>query len=232
MKDPLGLFLGHWGDNSPCSFGPTVLIDGFDFFRGWCVGAFIPLPFPRGIDSDPIERALCSEQDFSFAQGSGGFSAGELSAIAQVAVGEAGYLAYNFNEISAVIATVFNRRYINLEYLRNGSQRGPFNPGGTSIIPILESGYDAHRRRSGENKLAQAKRLSGGVLYEGDYVCDQLKAAKALTRVYADFPSQALFEIAPYTHNHTDRNAVPTDALNIVRYGGNWFWLENLQDNR
>jgi RHS repeat-associated protein len=179
QKDPWGLF--GWGGpyDDPCGpFGPVVILDGIELVRDF-FGFTGPIPAPPS--PEPPERTPCRDQDFSFVQHSGRYTSIELQALAQMAVGEAGGF-FDRKEIEAVISTAVNRQNYNIAYLSGGASRGPFN-GGTTILGILEAGYDAHNRGSGQRKLDQAKALTGGVLYEGDYVCDQLKAAKDYAKV-------------------------------------------------
>ncbi len=209
----------------PCSpVGATYTLDGFQFNAGIFCGG--PIPAPN--DQEPL-RPLCSEQDFTFTHSSGIFSASELSAIAQTAVGEAG-LYFDVDEIAAVIATIYNRRNYNKAYIDAGRPRGPFNPGTTDIMGILKEGYVAHRTQSGLAKLNQAKALGGGVLYADSYVCDQLVVAKLLADAYAVVSPEGLIAIYPLTYNNRNESAVPRDALNKVKYGQNWFWHVPLQN--
>ena len=68
---------------------------------------------PQNPTQTPTPQPPCSEQDFNFNEGSGNYSAGDLSAIAQTAVGEASNAFYP-NEVEAVIGTIVNRQNLNV----------------------------------------------------------------------------------------------------------------------
>jgi hypothetical protein len=181
-------------------------------------------------DPEPdAERTPCPEQDFTFQEGSGNYTAAELREIAQVAVGEASVGASDFivteNEIRAIIATAVNRQNYNIR-----AWPGPFPfLGGTTIIGILSHGFDAYHSRSGEKKLAGAKRLSGGVLYEDDYVCAQLMSAKSYAIVAGVSRAGEIFQNYPFTQfrGRGLHHQAPRNARNRTRYADTVFWLDS-----
>ncbi|MER3478815.1 MAG: hypothetical protein C4287_23090 [Leptolyngbya sp. ERB_1_2] len=155
----------------------------------------------------------CPEQDFGFtandAKQDSNFNIQELSALAQMAVGESGY-SFNRQKTEAVIATAVNRLSANVIY---ASQRQPMPfIGGLDMMKILSSGYDATRWQSGAKKLNQAKSQNGGTLPEV-YVCDQLVAAKKYIRhikgVNLNSPNNAAWAEYPFTSNFGGGLRVP-----------------------
>ena len=126
-------------------------------------------------------------------------------------------------EVETVIATIANRRNINRIYAAQNAGYFPFI-GGTSVLGILSADYDAHRSRSGERKLNQAKAQNGGVLPTG-YVCDQLLAAKAWARQFGDFDdADAAFEVFPYVWNLGSGVALPANAFGVIQIGNTRFF--------
>ncbi len=152
----------------------------------------------------PPKNDDCPEQDFGFNkkdEQDSNFNQGELSALAQTAVGESGVF-FNQSETEAVIATAINRLSANAIYA-NQRLNMPFN-GGLQLTGILSRGYDAHNRQSGQAKLDQAKAQNRGVLPAG-YVCDQLIAAKNYIRRTKhgnlNSPGNKTWSDYPYTFN-------------------------------
>lgn len=167
----------------------------------------------------PTPQPPCSEQDFNFSEGSGNYTAGELSAIAQTAVGEASTAFYP-NEVEAVIGTIVNRQNINIA---SYPQRGPFSRGQTVIATPgnLRGGilgeYDAHRFGSGTSKLNGAK--VNGVLPASSYVCDQLKAAKNFAGLAGNSSPGDIRSLYPYTSNRGIGGRLPAGATGVTTIG-------------
>jgi len=185
-------------------------------------------PAESGYGTPESEREPCRFQDLDslFPISVGRYTQKELREIAQTALGEASVGIVSAQEIGAIIATIINRQSYNIAAAREG-RNGPFI-GGTAIVGILEAGYDAHRRRSGEAKLRQAKALSGGVLYADDYVCGQLEAIRVSAEIGAAVNPLSVFTVYPLT-SFRGRGAhrdVPRNATNIVTYGNTIFWLD------
>jgi hypothetical protein len=243
FTDPLGLFLlaeggvgfGGFLDPRLCY---AVYLDGiyigtFGNCGGGGGGGEVGGGGGRGGVSGQAQQQKspppCEEQDFNFTQGAGGFTANELSAIAQTAVGEAG-TRFAAGEVEAVIATIVNRLNINRLYAAQNMGYFPFR-GGTNVIGILGD-YQAHwdkskRRdglRSGEGKLADEKARNGGVLPANSYVCDQLKAAKNFAKQVGSYDANALFELYPYTWNLGLRAPLPRGAFGVRRIGNTRFF--------
>lgn len=183
---------------------------------------------PQKTAQTPTQQPPCSEQDFNFSQGSGNYSATDLSAIVQTAVGEASNY-YAVGEVSTLVATIFNRLNTNQIYVNQGVGYTPYK-GGTSVMGVL-GGYQAHwdrsqrpdHLRSGEGNLADAR--INGVLPTGSYVCDQLMAARtAARRLGATTDADALFSQFPFTYNMGIGPALPKDAFGVYRIGNTRFF--------
>jgi RHS repeat-associated protein len=138
----------------------------------------------------------CAAQDFAFGQGANGLTAQELSEISQAAVGESSR-TFSAGETSAVIDTIENRLSSNLwgaanNWVVRDSQDGKtydmtnFSKRAQTAVGILgeyQAYWDRRTRsdglRSGEGKVADAKRLNNGVIPAGSDVCNQLLEARA-----------------------------------------------------
>jgi len=177
---------------------------------------------PQRPKATPTPKPACSEQDFNFSEGAGGFSAQELGAIAQTAVGEAGN-TFSPNEVEGVIGTIGNRLNINRIYAAQNAGYFPFN-GGTSVVGILQAGYDAHKIGSGQAKLNQEKAQNGGVLPADSYVCDQLLAAKNFAKQLGGYDANDLAELYPYTYNLGIQAPLPNNAFGVVQIGNTRFF--------
>jgi RHS repeat-associated protein len=169
----------------------------------------------------------CSEQDLNFSEGSGRYTANELSAIAQTALGEASNF-YAVGEVSALVATIYNRLNINQIYVNQSAGYTPFR-GATSVMGVLGD-YQAHwdrttrpdGLRSGEGKLADAR--VNGVLPANSYVCDQVMAAKTQARTLGATDANALFTQLPYTWNLGRGVPLPRDAFGVQQIGNTRFF--------
>ena len=202
----------YWRNIDGFGEDPSIGVGGGDDLSGGGDDPQKPTPTPQ---------PPCSEQDFSFSQGAGGFSARELSEIAQTAVGEASNDFYP-DEVETVIGTIGNRLNINRIYAAVGASGG-FN-GGTSTIGILNAGYDAHKSRSGEKKLNQAKAANGGVLAAGSYVCAQLRAAKNFAGQVGNLSADELYNAYPYTYNLGIGARLQGNEFGVVQIGNTRFF--------
>lgn len=150
-------------------------------------------PSTGGGGTTRSSAADCPEQDLSFGQGAKGLTASELSEIAQTTLGEATSGRYYPGEIENHTAIIYNRLVANLYIARNASALGKdfefrrFARGATTVAGILtefQASWDRSKRkdklRSGEGKIADAKRAGGGTIKKDHPVCDQLLAAKWL----------------------------------------------------
>jgi RHS repeat-associated protein len=171
----------------------------------------------------------CSEQDLSFNEGSGNYTAEELGAIAQTAVGEASN-TFHPSEVEAVIGTIVNRQNINIAAYPG---IGPFAKGATQLLSPSKRGtsgilgeYDAHRFESGTKKLNGAK--VDGVLPESSYVCDQLKAAKSFARTAGTTSPNAMKLLYPYTSNRGIGASLPSGATGIQTIGDTRFFIDRV----
>lgn len=141
----------------------------------------------------PNGKPPCSSQDFTFSQGTNGLTADELSQIAQTAVGESSAGRFYENEASTIIDIIENRLGSNIygsehNWISRGDKGAifdinRFSGGATSVAGILRE-FDAASPgkdglRSGERKLAGAKRENNGVLAADSYVCKQLLEARS-----------------------------------------------------
>ena len=193
--DPTGLEMRQCGYDD---FGPIYCDDGFgdlifilnSRFGGFTGGGGGGTPPPP----KPTPPTPCAAQDFTFSQGANGLTANELSDIAQVAVGESG-TSFSPNEASSVIDTIQNRLSSNLYAAQDGwsfvggdgvtYDNNAFSGRNALSVGAILGGYVAFARsradglRSGERKLAQAKRLNNGVLPAESDVCKQLLEARS-----------------------------------------------------
>jgi RHS repeat-associated protein len=122
-EDPLG-FAGGRNDYDYVSNNSTASAD------------------PSGLE----QKKCCADQNFSFSEGSGNFSAPDLQDLVETSVGEAGN-TYVPGEVEAIMSTIVNRLDYNLAYASASAATGvkypfPFNGGGT-LTGILQAGYDA-----------------------------------------------------------------------------------------
>jgi RHS repeat-associated protein len=197
--------------------------------RGGGMNSFTSMSQQENSKTQQHQKQPCREQDFIFQNSSGRYTASELSEIVQTALGEASNRYYP-GEIEAIIATMVNRQNYNLAYIAAGEHSGPFG-GGTSILGILKAGYVAFRPevRSGEVKLTGAKALMGGVLYEGDYVCEQLKAAKDFAIKAANSTADWLIQNYPFTGFRGPGSKVPPGAFNVVKIGNTIFFMYRIR---
>jgi len=215
-------WLNNWGGFSPGTFGNVEPFQG---------------------PSIPVAkiRQPCSVQDLEFNQDAGYLPAAELSALAEIALGESGYLEFNRQEIEAIIATVINRRSYNIAWYFDHSRPHFGARAPTQIVDILsQTGYDAYAPQLGARKLQQAKDLNGGFVPEDSIVCNQLIAAKNFAiwagthnadEVYAAYPvtyfhAGAKYTPKPIVQKPPKRGKPPKiiPAINILHYGSTSFW--------
>lgn len=166
-------------------------------------------------------KEACSEQDFNFSEGSGNYTARDLTNMVQVAVGEAS-LHFTATETEAVIATMVNRQNLNIAAFPN---RGPFSRGETQMTPepgaaggILKE-YDANTKHSGDNKLTDEKKPNGGVLPASSYVCDQLKEARSFAVRAGNMKPGEMKSLYPFTSNLGVGASLPSGATGVTRIG-------------
>jgi len=191
----------------------------------------LPLPFRPGIGPllpvDPTQtpQKPCSEQDFSFSDGSGNYTARDLSAMVQIALGETS-TRFTATEAEAVIATIVNRQNLNIAAY---PQRGPFSRGQTQITtdPGVGGGilseYDATRTQSGTAKLNEAK--VNGVLPASSYVCDQLKEARTFAVAAGNMKPGEMKALYPFTSNMGIGPSLPAGATGVTSIGDTRFYV-------
>ncbi len=209
-----GRFLGE----DPLRFGA-----GNNFYR-YVANQPIRFADPSGLHPGQCAPP-CAAQDFSFQQGSGNYTAGELEAMVQTAVGEAS-TRYFSGEVEAVIATMVNRQNYNIAYvsdLTGRTRSGPFL-GGTTITEILRVGYDAFRFRSGDAKLRGAKGRDG-ILRADSYVCRQLLRARQFAELAGTSTPEWLITNYPFTFFLGSGGRVPANAYNRTRIGDTTFYM-------
>jgi len=215
--DPNGILRTQTNDRGPGHWDPFLF-----FFAG----SSPQNPPPQSPAQTPTPAPPCSAQDFSFSDGSGNYSVGDLSAIAQTAVGEASN-AFYANEVEAVIGTIVNRQNLNIAAY---PQRGPFARGQAVIATPgnLRGGvlgeYDAHRFGSGTTKLNGAK--VNGVLQASSYVCDQLKAARDFAVRAGNMLPGDMRTAYPYTSNRGIGARLPAGATGVTALGNTRFFVD------
>lgn len=200
--DPLGLLEGVPGEveADPCGVEP------------------LPTQEP------PTPKAACRVQGFDFNDDTGYITKGELSALAEVALGESGFRAFDQREIEAIVSTAINRRSYNVAWYFDHNRPhfgNSSNPAPTQILDVLAlTGYDAYPLHLGQRKLDQAKALNNGVLAQDSYVCDQLIVAKRFVVWAGNSDPAEVFAAYPVTffmRCHGERRATLETKAHTAR---------------
>ncbi|MFY9606978.1 MAG: RHS repeat-associated core domain-containing protein [Blastocatellia bacterium] len=131
--------------------GVTALVDGF-LPTEFCIVILVGVV--ATID-DPQPPPDCQEQDFKFAEGLGKYTAAELEALTEMALGESGFRFFDRKEIEALIATAVNRQTYNIAYFFDNSRphfvdlsNPQGNPAPTQMLDILSLTGTLHLLRN------------------------------------------------------------------------------------